>query len=234
MSKTLVPLLFAMSASLGFNTAPKIDDPAYNLTASTVEISVKEEKDDDFRHSGTGWVYSSQYNIVTAKHVVDGWDSFTDGAKGEVIQKHLPYFAIRVTFSDGQQVIVSNTKLSKKYDVAYLTLESKKLNVKHPLLKLADKRAPQGTKLYGAGFPFNYECLLLYGNVTGYHKETSVPKLIGEYLVTNATFSPGNSGGALVNEQGEVIGMADWIDQRSTALSFALPVDTIQKALNED
>ena len=52
-------------------------------------------------------------------------------------------------------------------------------------------------------------------------------------MMTNAMFIPGHSGGPVVNENGDVIGMVDWIDQRSSALSFAVPVDTIQKALLE-
>lgn len=231
MSRIIAPFLLFFVTGFCFNTYPIQDIPT-KLIPATVEISVKEKKDDSFIHSGTGWLYNNQTTVVTAKHVIDGFDDIVKKPDGSDEIKHTPYSAIRVTFSDGQQIVINNLIKSKKYDVAVLTFDIKTIKIKRKPLMFAIGRPKVGENLFGAGFPFDYECLLLTGCVTGYHTE-KIGDFTGEYLVTNAMFAPGNSGGPIVNAQGDVIGMVDWIDRRSPALSFAIPSDVIKKAIDE-
>lgn len=228
--KVLLPFVVMMTVNAGFY--PKVQDVPSKLIPATVEISVKEKKEDSFRHSGTGWLYNDQTTIITAKHVVDGFDDRIENKDKKFEIKHFPYIAIRVTFSDGQQIVIDKLKKSKSYDVAVLTLKSDNVKVKREPLTLVKKRAAVGETLYGAGFPEDYNCLLMVGIVTGYQKVHS-SLFTEEYLVTNATFNPGNSGGPLVNTQGDVIGMVDWIDTRSSTFNFGLTVETIAKAIKE-
>lgn len=233
MNRVFLPVLLLVAAGLGFNTLQTTQDIAPKLIQATVEISVKEKKDDLFSHVGTGWLYENQYTIVTAKHVVDGYEITVPKPGGkEEETKHLPYSSIRITFSDGQQIVIDKLKTSKKYDVAVLTFDVQKNKKQREPLVFAASRPKVGENLFGAGFPYEYECLLLTGCVTGYHTEKD-GILAGEYLVTNAMFAPGNSGGPIVNTQGNVIGMVDWIDRRSPAFSFAIPFDVIKKAIKE-
>lgn len=232
MNRVFLPVLLCATVGLSFNTSQVSQSVIPKLFQATVEISVKEEKDDSFSHVGTGWLYENQSTIVTAKHVVDGYRTTIKTPDGKEEIKYLPYSSIRVTFSDGQQIVIENLKTSKKYDVAVLTFDTKQVKNKREPLVFATSRPKIGENLFGAGFPFEYECLLLTGCVTGYHKEKD-GALAGEYLVTNAMFSPGNSGGPVVNMQGDVIGMVDWIDRRSSAFSFAIPSDVIKKAIKE-
>ena len=200
MNRVFLPVLLLITTSLSFNAfQTTAQDIAPKLIQATVEISVKEKKDDLFSHVGTGWLYENQYTIVTAKHVVDGYEITAPklGSKEEET-KHLPYHSIRITFSDGQQIIIDKLKTSKKYDVAVLTFDAKKNKKQREPLVFATSRPKMGENLFGAGFPFEYECLLLTGCVTGYHTEKD-GVLAGEYLVTNAMFAPGNSGGPIVN-----------------------------------
>jgi S1-C subfamily serine protease len=225
--KVLLPFVVMMTVASGLQ--PAAQDVPSRLIPATVEISVKEKKEDKFMHSGTGWLYNDQTTIITAKHVVDGFDDRVENKDKKFEIKHFPYAAIQITFSDGQQIVIDKLKESQAYDVAVLTFKS---SVKREPLILASKRAAVGETLYGAGFPHEYSCMLMTGVVTGYMK---VHSLIfkDEYLVTNATMNPGNSGGALVNANGDVIGMVDWIDTRSSVFNFGLTVDTIAKAIKE-
>lgn len=230
MSRLITPVLLAITG-LGFNIFSVTQDIAPKLFTATVEISVKEKKEDSFSHAGTGWLYENQ-TIVTAKHVVDGYDTVVKKPNGKEESKQVPYSSIQITFNDGQKIIIDSLKESKKYDVALMTFDKKKLKgTKEPLV-FATSRPKVGENLFGAGFPYDYECLLLAGYVTGWHVENK-GELAGEYLVTNAMFAPGNSGGPVVNTKGDVIGMVDWIDRRSAQFSFALPADVIQKAISE-
>jgi len=232
MKRVFLPFLLMLTAGFGFNTTIPTQDVPSRLIPATVEISVKEKKDDSFSHAGTGWLYSDQMTIITAKHVTDGFDeTVTKPDKSETI-KHMPYAEIRITFNDGQQVVVAHIKESKTYDVAVLSLGSKNLKTTRNPLTLANSREIIGDKLFGAGYPLDYECLLFTGYVTGYHK-VAEGQFKGEYMVTNATFNPGNSGGPIVNEKGEVIGMVDWVDRRSPVLNFALTPDVIASAISE-
>lgn len=211
---------------------PALPDLPQKVITATVEISVQEKKEDAFMHAGTGWLYKDQSTIITAKHVIDGYDDIITKPDKSEEWKHMPYSSIRVTFSDGQQLIATNVKKSKSYDVAVLTLDVTKIKIKRNPLLISKEREPIGNKLLGAGFPLEYECLLFFGHVTGYHKVLE-GEFTGEYMVTEAAFNPGNSGGPILNDKGEVIGMVDWVDRRSPAFNFAIPPDVIIKAIKQ-
>jgi len=233
MNRVVAPIVLFVVAGLNVDTSQVVvQDVVPKLLQATVEISVKEKKDDSFSHVGTGWLYKNQSTIVTAKHVVSGYEASIKNPDGEEETKHTPYNSIRITFSDGQQIVIDTLKESKTYDVAVLTFDAKKIKKQREPLVFAARRPKIGSNLFSAGFPFDYGCLLLMGNVTGWYTEKE-GVLAGEYLVTNAMFAPGNSGGPVVNEQCDVIGMVDWIDMRSASLSFAIPSDAIQKAIKE-
>lgn len=56
MNRVVLPVLLLVAAGLGFNTLQTTQDIAPKLIQATVEISVKEKKDDLFSHVGTGWL----------------------------------------------------------------------------------------------------------------------------------------------------------------------------------
>ena len=231
MARILLPFLLVFAAGTSFQQPVSVQNVPSKLFPATVEISVKEKKDEEYFHVGTGWLYNDQTTVVTAKHVVDGFDDEVTDKEGKSKIQHFPYESIRITFSDGEKVVVTKVQMSKTWDVASLTFKTDK--IREPL-KLADKRGSIGDKLFGAGFPLDYKNpTLMVGYVTSYQIGDSGQFLGKEYMMTNAMFIPGHSGGPIVNESGDVIGMVDWIDQRSAALSFAVPVDTIQKAILE-
>jgi len=249
MKLNVLTLLFALTTITSFSanntyvysnlineTKPVVsinqDSAPISLLPATVEISVKLKKDEEFKHAGTGWLYSPT-EIVTAKHVIDGYDDIVEQKDGNSKIEHFEFDSVRVTFSNGKSAVVSSIKKDKTFDVAKLIVDSKDAQKDIAPLKLASEKAKVGERLFGAGFPYDYECLLLVGFVTGYHTETENIEMMGKYMVTNAMFAPGNSGGPLVNAKGEVIGIVDWIDRRSSALSFAVPVDVIKEALDK-
>lgn len=223
---------FLLFMCFGCNVGLPTKDITLQLLPATVRISVKETKSGSFIHVGSGWLHGNNHTILTAKHVVDGYDETVkiNNSVSSIVRK--PYYLIAVTFNNGSQFIVDNLKTSKFVDVAVLTINKNSNKSKIVPLQFATERPSIGQKILGAGFPFEYDCLLLSGTITGWHIEKNTV-FEGEYLVTNAMFAPGNSGGPIVNSSGEVVGMVSWIDRRGPALSFAIPFDVIQKATKE-
>lgn len=96
----------------------------------------------------------------------------------------------------------------------------------------SEQQSPQSQQ-QGGGFPFSYGGRQFNGN-TG--SETTSYKAIQ----TDASLNPGNSGGALVNMNGEIVGMpsaiyspsSDSAGAGSVGLGFAIPVDTIKADLD--
>ena len=86
-------------------------------------------------------------------------------------------------------------KVSKNHDLALLKLD----NYKTPFLDLATKKWPrQGAKVFAIGSPLGITDSLTTGIVT---------KSAKEYIFTDAQILPGNSGGPLVNNEGQVLGV---------------------------
>ncbi|MBS1722802.1 MAG: trypsin-like peptidase domain-containing protein [Armatimonadetes bacterium] len=209
------------------------------LRDAVVEVSVAETNSSEFEHSGTGWLYAEQSMIITAKHVVAGYDEWTTDDKGEAHKVHREYAKIRVTFSDGQQLAALLCKKSKTEDVALLYVDKSAVKDKaRSLLELNTDKLEVGTSLMGSGFPLDLSCLFLFGHITGYtNLDTTLDTgdaVIGEYLVTDACFNPGDSGGPLVDvNTNKVVAMMVFVRQGANAVSFGLPAFRLAKVIQE-
>ena len=89
------------------------------------------------------------------------------------------------------------------------------------------------------GSPFGFQSSVTSGIVSALDRETTGRldrNNIAQYIQTDAAINPGNSGGALVNLQGEVIGLNTWIASRSgssTGVGFALPINAARHGIRE-
>ena len=100
-----------------------------------------------------------------------------------------------ITLKDGKKLKAKLVKISKDHDLALLKLD----NYTTPFLTLSEQRYPkQGTKVFAIGSPFGISDALTSGIVT---------KSSQKVLFTDAQILPGNSGGPLVNAEGEVLGV---------------------------
>jgi S1-C subfamily serine protease len=100
-----------------------------------------------------------------------------------------------ITLKDGKKLKAKLVKISKDHDLALLKLD----NYTTPFLTLSEQRYPkQGTRVFAIGSPFGISDALTSGIVT---------KSSQKALFTDAQILPGNSGGPLVNANGEVLGV---------------------------
>ncbi|GBC61104.1 hypothetical protein DENIS_2064 [Desulfonema ishimotonii] len=126
----------------------------------------------------------------------------------------------KIILKDDTELDVYLVSASSQYDLALLKLD----RYKTPKLTPAQARqVAQGGRVYAIGSPIGLGDSVSSGVLSGFDRG---------YIQTNAQIYPGNSGGPLINESGEVIGIntLKQITYKFEGLGFAIPV---QKAISE-
>ncbi|XP_016372629.1 serine protease HTRA3-like [Sinocyclocheilus rhinocerous] len=170
--------------------------------------------------SGSGFIMTQSGLIVTNAHVVASSAPVTG-------RQHL-----RVQLHDGQTYDASIRDIDKKSDIATIKINPKK---KLPVLSLgqsADLRP--GEFVVAIGSPFALQNTVTTGIVSTTQrdgKELGIRDSDMDYIQTDAITNYGNSGGPLVNLDGEVIGINTL--KVTAGISFAIPSDRINKFLDE-
>ena len=167
--------------------------------------------------TGSGVIISDDGYIVTNNHVIDRAETI------EIIHKKRTYKA-KLVGTD------------KNTDIAVLKVEAENL----PAVKLGNSRTLKiGEWVLAVGNPFNLTSTVTAGIVSA--KERQINILGGDFplesfIQTDAPINPGNSGGALVNINGELVGINTAILSRTgsyTGYGFAVPVDIAMKVAND-
>ncbi|KAJ8416462.1 hypothetical protein AAFF_G00357500 [Aldrovandia affinis] len=170
--------------------------------------------------SGSGFIMSDTGLIVTNAHVV----SSTTPVSG---RQHL-----KVQMPNGDVHEATIKDIDKKSDIATIKVNSQK---KLPVLLLgqsADLRP--GEFVVAIGSPFALQNTVTTGIVSMAQrdgKELGIRDSDMDYIQTDAIINYGNSGGPLVNLDGEVIGINTL--KVAAGISFAIPSDRITRFLNE-
>jgi len=130
---------------------------------------------------------------------------------------HVIFDATKVTarFSDGASCDVTGfIDYDETKDIALIKVDSKE----RPLLSLAGAKPVVGMKTYVIGSPKGYEFSIGDGLLSQIQKVDG----FSQYQVS-CPFSPGNSGGPILNNHGEVMGIAAWTRNGAQNLNFATP-----------
>jgi Do/DeqQ family serine protease len=157
------------------------------------------------------------YFVLTNNHVVDGATTIT------------------VKLSDGTSVKARAVGTDPRKDLAVISFTSKD---DLPLASLGDSGELQvGDLVLAVGSPFGFENTVTMGIVSALGRSgPSTSTQNTDYIQTDAYINQGNSGGALVNIKGEVIGINTWIAAPtggSIGLGFAIPVNSAKKAIDD-
>ena len=167
--------------------------------------------------TGSGVIISKDGYIVTNNHVIDRAETI------EVVHQKRTYKA-KLVGTD------------KNTDIAVLKIEANNL----PEIKRGSSRNLKiGEWVLAVGNPFNLTSTVTAGIVSA--KERQINILGGDFplesfIQTDAPINPGNSGGALVNVNGELVGINTAILSRTgsyTGYGFAVPVDVAMKVAND-
>jgi Do/DeqQ family serine protease len=172
---------------------------------------------------GSGVIISSDGYIVTNNHVIDGADE------------------IEVKTNDDQVYKAKLIGSDNFTDVALLKIEGKDFHA----LPFGDSDVLKvGEWVLAVGNPFNLTSTVTAGIVSakgrsdvfyGYNAGDAQEK-IQSYIQTDAAVNPGNSGGALVNTKGELVGINTAIASQTgnfVGYSFAIPINIVKKIVSD-
>ena len=172
--------------------------------------------------AGSGVIISSEGYIVTNNHVIE------DASEIEVILNDNSKYTAKVIGTDPAT------------DIAVIKIEASDLSA--IALGNSDELAI-GEWVLAVGNPFNLTSTVTAGivsakarniNLLNNPNKNVVP--IESFIQTDAAVNPGNSGGALVNTNGELVGINTAIASQTgsyTGYSFAVPVNLVQKVMRD-
>ncbi|MFP4432674.1 MAG: Do family serine endopeptidase [Spirochaetaceae bacterium] len=122
-------------------------------------------------------------------------------------------------------------------DLALLSFET---DEEVPVARLGDSSGLEvGDWVFAVGNPFGFESTLTAGIVSAKGRNPGARSGmtgVTDYIQTDAAINRGNSGGALVNLDGEVVGINTWIASQSggsIGLGFAIPVNNAKRAIGD-
>ena len=170
--------------------------------------------------SGSGVIYSSDGYIVTNNHVVGFADKITvTDAEGK------KYSAVKVGTDESTDLALIKVQGAKNFTPIRIG-DSEKVNV--------------GEWVLAVGNPFGYlTSTVTAGIVSAKGRSLDIiqnDKAIEEFIQTDAAINPGNSGGALVNLQGELIGINTAIATPTgvfAGYSFAIPSKIVKRVIKD-
>ena len=192
----------------------QINDPFFRFFfGDEVQPQSRERKG-----SGSGVIIREDGYIVTNNHVV------ADASK------------VRVTLYNDKTYDATVVGTDPATDVALIKIDEKGL----PVIPFADSDELRlGEWVLAIGSPYDLRSTITAGIVSA--KGRSMPHYNGEFKIesfiqTDAAVNPGNSGGALVNKKGELVGVNTAIISQTgsyTGYSFAVPSNIVKKIVSD-
>ena len=172
------------------------------------------------RPSGSGVIISDDGYIVTNQHVIED-------ATG-----------IEIVLNDNQRYFAKVIGQDPSTDLALLKIKAKNL----PFLKYGNSDAiVPGEWVLAVGNPFDLNSTVTAGIVSAKARNIGILRdknnlQVESFIQTDAAVNPGNSGGALVNLRGELIGINSAIATVTgsySGYSFAIPVNLVKKIMDD-
>jgi putative serine protease PepD len=170
--------------------------------------------------TGSGFVISSDGKIITNEHVVDGATSVT----------------VKIG-TDGKEQTAQVLGADASKDLALLKVDPG--TTKLHALSFGDSSTLQvGDSVYAIGNPYGLDHTLTSGIVSALHRDIQAPSgaTIPGAIQTDAALNPGNSGGALLDADGKVVGVNSQIASSGSSsgtggnvgIGFAIPSKLVQ------
>ncbi|MGB6007514.1 DegQ family serine endoprotease [Castellaniella sp.] len=164
------------------------------------------------RGIGSGFIISSDGYVLTNNHVVDNSNG------------------IFVTMTNGKEYKAKVVGTDARTDIALLKIDATGLK---PLAIGDSDKLKKGQWVLAIGSPFGLDSTVTAGIVSAINRDT------GDYLPfiqTDVAVNPGNSGGPLINLQGQVVGINSQIISRSggfMGISLAIPIDEVMRVVDQ-
>ena len=172
---------------------------------------------------GSGVVYHSDGSIVTDAHVVED-------------QQKQAFKNVQVQFADGSQTQAAVVGVDDVTDVAVLKVNRTGL----PAAKFASSAPEVGSMTVVIGSPLGLEETVTSGIVSSLHRNMppskESPHGAIDLLQADAPISPGNSGGAVADSRGQIIGLSEAYlppSSGAVAIGFVSPSTTVTEVADQ-
>jgi len=167
--------------------------------------------------TGSGVIITPDGYIVTNNHVIKESNE------------------IQVTLNDNKNYIATVVGTDPNMDIALLKIEA---NEALPYISFGDSdNAKIGEWVLAVGNPFNLTSTVTAGIISAKGRDLNEGDSLSQsFIQTDAAVNPGNSGGALVNTSGELIGINTAISSQTGSYigySFAVPSNIAQKIVSD-
>ena len=179
------------------------------------------DREREFRTQGlgSGVIVRSDgdtYYVLTNAHVIGDADS------------------IVVTLDDGREFEAELVGNDDRKDLALVAVETEEALRVATLGDSSTLRV--GDWVLAIGSPFGFQSTVTAGIVSALGRRGGPAGNISDFIQTDASINRGNSGGALVNLRGEVVGINTWITSQtggSVGLGFSIPVNNVKGAIED-
>ena len=207
-----------------YNPVPEIADQVSDCVVG-ISSMITDSEGNASGSRGTGVIISSEGYIVTNEHVTrNGGD-------------------ITVTLNDGTEYLGTLMGVDESIDIAVIKIEAKGLSaikIGNSSETMVGERAIAIGNPKGAGT--NLTGTVTVGYISAVNREILFNDTRQKFIQTDAALNPGNSGGPLVNEKGEVIGIVtlkslvstvevDGTSINAEGIGFAIPIDTAMNSV---
>lgn len=213
-SSPAVVNIYTAKAVITTRNHPFLDDPGIKQFFGD-ELNQGLNPKEEASGMGSGVIVSQQGHILTNSHVVEAADD------------------IEVTLQDGRTAKASVVGSDPETDLAVIRILLPDL----PYLQFADeKEVKVGDVVLAIGNPFGVGQTVTMGIVSALGRNQVGINTFENFIQTDAAINPGNSGGALVNGNGDLLGINTAIYSRSggsLGIGFAIPGDTARQVLND-
>ena len=191
---------------------PLLDDPFFRRFFDAPNVPRERE----FQAAGSGVIVDAKNGyIITNAHVIENADEIT------------------VSLQDNRNVKATVVGRDTGSDVAVLKVPAKNL-VEMPLAD-SDK-AEVGDFVIAIGNPFGLQHTVTSGIISALGRSGINPEGYEDFIQTDASINPGNSGGALVNLDGQLVGVNSAIFSRSggnIGIGFAIPSNMVKAVMTQ-
>jgi len=160
--------------------------------------------------TGSGFVFSSDGLILTNSHVIDSSDR------------------LNITLLDGEEYTAEVTGADRDTDIAIIKIFGSGYT---PAKLGSSSDLKIGQLVIAIGNPLGYQHSVSVGVLSGVGRTMRTPDghLIDNILQSDAAMNPGNSGGPMIDTNGEVIGINTAIIPYAQGLSFSIGIDTAKE-----
>ena len=201
---------------------PSNDTPWFDFFFGQPDEEEEDDEEREFRTQGLGSGVivrrdGRSYYVLTNNHVIGDADE------------------IQVVLDDEREYSAELVGRDERKDLALVQFEAETDAL--PIARLGDSDTLHvGDWVLAIGSPFGFQSTVTAGIVSALDRRGGPQGNISDFIQTDASINQGNSGGALVNLEGEVIGINTWITSstgQSVGLGFAIPINNARRSIDQ-